>query len=112
MEVIEDFTPPKRPEEISTLLFQKFIVFDSSNIRLFTFSKEEIQYLKEMKCGWFYFELDEALHLGDFSSCEEKIEGRTYENFYSISRTRNESSSWSAFNMEEDIKEFKKILSE
>ena len=73
MDVIEDFTPPKRPEEISTLLFQKFIVFDSSNIRLFTFSKEEIQYLKEMKCGWFYFELDEALHLGDFSSCEEKI---------------------------------------
>ena len=36
-------------------------------------------------------------------------EGRTYESFYS-SRTRNKSS-WSAFNKEEDIKEFKKRTS-
>jgi hypothetical protein len=37
-------------------------------------------------------------------------EGRTYERFYSISRTRNKSSSWSAFNKEEVIKEFKKRI--
>ena len=36
-------------------------------------AKNEIQALKEMKCSWFYFDYNKALHLGNFGNSMEKI---------------------------------------
>jgi len=69
VEVVEDSS--SRPEEISKVINQKWIVLDSSDRH--QFSKNEIQALKEMKCSWFYFDYNKALHLGNFGNSMEKI---------------------------------------